>query len=234
MIRQLAFDLPLREARGRGDFFVSPANRLALASLDRWRGWPGGKMVLVGPAGSGKTHLAHVWARDSGARIVAARDLAALDLPALADLAAAGAAAVEDCADLGGDAAGERALFHLHNLLAESRGALLLTAAAPPRDWGLRLPDLVSRVQAAAVARLDPPDDALLAAVLLKLFADRQIAVTPALIDYLALRMDRSFAAAGELVAALDRRGLAERREVDRALAAEVLETLASRAPGAS
>jgi chromosomal replication initiation ATPase DnaA len=110
---------------------------------------------------------------------------------------------VED-ADHLADPADETALFHLHNLLGAQGGALLLTAAVPVRDWGLTLADLASRMQAIAVTRLDPPDDALLSAVLVKLFADRQITVAPALIPYLASRMDRSFAAARDLVARLD------------------------------
>lgn len=223
MSRQLPLDLPVREARGREDFLVSPANALAVATLDDRAGWPAGKMILVGPAGSGKSHLVHVWAADTGAAIVAAQDLAAADLPALAR---GGAVAVEDADALGTDPAGQEALFHLHNLLAEGRGALLVTARRPPRDWGLTLPDLASRLAAAGLARLDPPDDTLLAAVLLKMFADRQLAVSPQVIAYLSRRMERSFAAARAVVAALDARALADRRPITTALTAEVLDSL--------
>mgnify|MGYP005995287885 CR=1 FL=1 len=219
---QLAFDLPVRPALRREDFFVSPANALALAALDGWRDWPRGKMVLVGPTGAGKTHLVHVWAAMTTAEIIPAAELAAATIPALA---AAGAVAVED-ADALPDRAAEEALFHLHNLLAAQGGVLLMTADSPPRDWRLGLPDLASRVQAAAVTRLEPPDDALLSAVLIKLFSDRQIAVQPALIPYLVQRMDRSFEAARGLVSALDARSLAEGRPVTRALAAAVLDRL--------
>ncbi len=218
MTRQLAFELPLREARGREDFFVSPANALALAALDNWAGWPGGKAVLTGPPGSGKSHLAQVWATGTAAAVVAARDLAELDLPALAG----GAVVVEDGDRIGASAA-EAALFHLHNLLAANRQPLLVTAATPPRDWGLRLPDLASRLQAATVIRLELPDDVLLRAVLAKLFADRQLIVAPAVIEWLAARMTRSFAAARAVVAALDARALAERRPVSRQMAADWL-----------
>ena len=219
MTRQLTFDLPLREARGRADFFVAPANALALASLDSWRHWPGGKMVLTGPPGSGKTHLTHVWAGAAGARVVEAGALPE-DLPGLSQAPVA----VEGADRIGGTAA-ETALFHLHNLMAEAGQPLLVTAVGPPRDWGLRLPDLASRMQAAGVARLAPPDDALLAAVMMKLFADRQIAVAPALIQWLVPRMDRSFAAARDLVAALDARALAEARPITRAMAASLMGT---------
>ncbi|MFQ6753339.1 DnaA/Hda family protein [Cereibacter sphaeroides] len=217
---QLAFDLPIRPALSREDFFISPANALALASLDGWRDWPRGKMVLVGPRGSGKTHLAHIWAAQAEARLIPAEALARADLPALA---ADGAVAVEDAERLGGDRAAEEALFHLHNLMLERAGALLITAAGPPRDWGLGLADLKSRVQAASVTRLEAPDDALLSAMLVKLFTDRQIAVPGMLVPWLVARMDRSCEAARALVAALDARSLAERRPISRQMAAELL-----------
>lgn len=220
MTGQLAFDLAVRPALSRGDFFISPANALALASLDGWRDWPRGKMVLVGPSGSGKTHLAHVWAAQTGAELIPAGSLTAMDLPSLA---ATGAVAVEDADRIAGDAAAEEALFHLHNLLIDLGGKLLITAASPPRDWGLVLPDLKSRMQAAAVTRLEPPDDALLSAMLVKLFADRQIVVPPMLIPWLVARMDRSCDAARALVAALDARSLAVRRPISRQMAADLL-----------
>ena len=216
MIRQLAFDLPGTEALTRADFFVSPSNAHALQAVDSWRDWPGGKLVVVGPEGSGKTHLAHVWAEAAGAVILQAESLVRTDIAALAGRAVA----VEDAHRIG---TGEAALFHLHNVVTAG-GALLLTATTPPRDWGLRLADLLSRMQAAAVARLEAPDDALLSAVLIKLFADRQVAVAPNLIPYLVSRMSRSVGAARALVAALDARALALGRPVTRALAAEILE----------
>ncbi len=222
MTGQLAFDLPVRAALGRENFFVSPSNALALAALEVWRDWPGGRMLLIGPAGAGKTHLAHVWAAETRAQIVAAASLADTDLPALAE---AGAVVVEDADRIGGQMADETALFHLHNLIGAQGGALLVAAAHPVRDWSLTLPDLHSRMQAFAVTRLDPPDDALLSAVLVKLFADRQITVAPALIPYLAQRMDRSFAAARDLVARLDALALAQGRPVTRALAAALLDS---------
>jgi chromosomal replication initiation ATPase DnaA len=219
---QLAFDLPALVALKRSDFFVSPVNALALAALDGWRDWPQGKMVLVGPSGAGKTHLAQIWAGETGAALLPATAMAGADLPALG---ARGALVVEDADRLAGRAA-EEARFHLHNLLAAGGGALLLTATTPPRDWGLGLPDLASRMQATSVARLDGPDDALLSAVLIKLFADRQITVPPSLISYLVQRMDRSFAAARALVAGLDAHALAKGRPVTRQLAAELLDGL--------
>ncbi len=221
MSRQLAFDLPAREGFRREDFFVSPANAIAMAALEAWRDWPGGKLLLVGPLGAGKTHLAHVWAAETGAVLVQGGDLGTADVPGLAE---AGAVAVEDACDVAGDAAAEEALFHLHNMVVQN-GHLLMTADRPVRDWGLRLPDLKSRVEAAGVARLEAPDDALLAAVLVKLFADRQVTVAPTLIPWLVARMERSIDAARSLVAALDAKALREGRPITRAMAEGLLDT---------
>lgn len=221
MIRQLAFDLPAHANLTRADFVISPANALALAAVEGWRDWPLAKMVLTGPPGAGKTHLAAIWADLAGAQTIAAADLAGADLAALADT---GVVAVEDADRIAGDRAAETALFHLHNMLAQG-GTLLVTAQTPPRDWGLTLPDLLSRMQAAALTRLEAPDDALLSGVLTKLFADRQIAVPPALVPWLVARMPRTIGAARALVAALDSRALAEGRPVTSRLAAEVLDS---------
>ena len=215
----MAFDLPPADGFARSDFFVSPANAVAFATVDGWRDWPGGKLVLTGPAGSGKTHLAHIWAQDSGGVIVAAQGLVRADLPGLA---AVGVVGIENAQQVAGDTAAEEALFHLHNMLLPA-GRLLLTAPAPARDWGLHLPDLKSRVEAAPVARLGAPDDALLSAVLVKLFADRQVEVQPSLIAWLLPRMERSIAAARSLVAALDGAALALGKPITRALAANVI-----------
>lgn len=221
--RQLALDLPARPALGRADFFVAKPNRLALAQVEAWPDWPGGRLALAGPAGSGKSHLAHVWAARAGARILPAASLARLDIAATP---AAAAVAVEDVDGLAAAAdrdAAEEALFHLHNRLGAGGGALLVTGRTPPSRWAVALPDLASRLGAFPVARLEPPDDALLSAVLVKLFADRQIVVAPDLIAYLLARMERSFAAAEEVVVRLDRAGLARRRPVTARLAAETL-----------
>ncbi len=220
MAEQLTFRLPARPALGRSDFFVSPANAEAVARVTDDAGWPLGKLALNGPEGAGKSHLVQVWAAERGAATVAAAALPRADLPALA---AGGRVAVEDAEDAAGDADVERALFHLHNLLQGS-GRLLLTGRAPPARWPVALPDLRSRIGAMAVATLDPPDDALLLAVLVKLFADRQIAVAPALVAFLVPRIDRSFAAAQEIVDRLDRAALAEGRAVTRTLAARLLD----------
>ncbi|HVL20908.1 MAG TPA: chromosomal replication initiator DnaA [Amaricoccus sp.] len=216
--RQLVLDLAARPALGRSDFFVSPANALALAQIDAWPAWPGRRLAVAGPEGSGKTHLAHVWAARSQGRLIGAEELPGLDLAAVPEDAAF---AVEDADGLFG-AAAEEMLFHLCNHLA-ARGSLLVTGREPPARWPLRLPDLASRLAVAPVARLELPDDDLLAAVLAKLFADRQLVVAPEVVRYLAVRIDRALAAAERVVTAIDRTGLAERRPVSLRLAGDVL-----------
>lgn len=220
MAEQLTFDLPARAATGRGDFFVSPTNAVAVATVEAWRDWPLGRLALTGPAGAGKTHLAHVWAAQAGARIVAARALAAADGAALA----AAPVAVEDADRIARDDAAERALFHLVNRMGETRQPLLLTGTEAPARWGIALPDLASRLEAMPVAAIGGPDDALLAAVLVKQFSDRQIAVAPDVIRYLVDRIPRSFAAARQVVDRLDRAALREGRAITRRLAARLLD----------
>lgn len=216
--RQLALDLPVRAALGRADFFISPANELALAQIDVWPDWPDGRLALCGPRRSGKTHLLHVWAEQARATILNFADLAGLDPTGFPPDAAI---AVED-ADRMVSRDSEEGLFHFCNHL-HARGTLLTTSRMPPANWTLRLPDLASRMRIAGVARLEPPDDALLAAVLAKLFDDRQIQITPGLIGYLLLRIERSFDAAEAVVQRLDRAGLAAHRPITERLAAEVL-----------
>lgn len=217
---QLPLALPSDAAMGREDFLEAPSNAQAVAALDDPRGLPNGLSVLVGPPGSGKTHLAHVWARRVGARWQPVQSFRA-DLPALLEPRAPLKIVIDDAATLAGTG-GEEALFHLINHL-RGRGELLLTAPRPARDWGLALPDLYSRLSAAAHPALAEPDEALLAAVLVKLFTDRQLQVDPGLIDFLLPRMERSLAAAGALVARIDRRALQLKRPVTVRLASEVL-----------
>jgi len=220
MARQLSFDLPLREARGRGDFFVSASNAAALAAIDGWRDWPGRKLVLTGPHVAGKSHLAQVWADLAGAAVLGAADLAATDPATLAGRNVA----LEDADALAGNPEAEATAFHLHNLVLAEGGHLLITAASAPTRWGLGLPDLASRMEGTPLVAIEPPDEALLAAVLVKLFADRQIDPPETLIRYLVPRIDRSFAAAHEIVARLDETALAERKPIGRDLARRLIE----------
>lgn len=224
MPRQLTLDLTTPPAFSRGDFLPAAANEAALLTLDSPQDWPQGRMLLIGPEGAGKSHMAAFWAAENGARRVMAAGLH----PERSDhLAVEGGALVVEDADHAGYAAGaEQALFHLWNLCGARDCLFLLTARCAPRDWGLVLPDLRSRMDAMAQVRLGPPDEALLAAVLVKLFADRQLTVSAGLIDWLVLRMDRDLGLARRLVAAMDRAAMARKGPVTRRIAADLLDKL--------
>lgn len=218
--QQLVLQLPLRTGLGVEDFFVSDSNAAAVELVDRWPDWPAPAAIVTGPEGSGKTHLAHIWRARSGASLCAA---AALCDPAALDVNDPKSWVIEDLDRGIGD---ERALFHLLNLTRENGSFLLFTSRAAPGDIIVRLPDLRSRLRALPVMEIGAPDDALLAAVLLKLFADRQITVPPPVAAYLLRRAPRSMAAAVRLVSLLDEMSLALRRPVTRPLAAEALARL--------
>ena len=223
MVRQLTFELALPPPTfARDDFVVSDGNREALAWLDRWPDWPAPALALSGPAGSGKTHLARIWAARAAAAVLDAADLEGKSVPDLTALAEAHAAILVDHADR----APERALFHLYNLMRERRGHLLLVAELPPAHWHIALPDLASRLRAAPAVAVAPPDDELLGSIILKQLSDRQLHAGPGVVQYLVARMERSAEAARRVVAALDQRALSERREIDRRLAADVLAEL--------
>ncbi len=220
--RQMVLELPHRPALGRDDFLVAPANELAVAWIDRWPAWPKPVLLIHGPAGSGKTHLASVWRHVSGAVALDGNSLAEAEPPAL--LSGARAAVVDDAeAALARVPEVEQRLLHLYNILVETGGHLMLTGRTPPPQWPLRLADLRSRLAAAPAASLGPPDDQLLAAVLVKLFADRQIQVAPQVIRFAIARMERSFEGARRLVAAVDRAALARRRAITIPLVRAVL-----------
>lgn len=220
---QLVFDLPTRPAQGRDDFFVAPSNSLAVSMLDTWPDWTTGKLALVGPRASGKSHLVEVWAAHSGGKIITIADLANADIQALSDIGSVAVEGVDGTANLLDQKAAEESLFHLHNALKAAGGTLLFTGIKPPSRWPIALPDLASRLNAAEVATLDPPDDTLLSVVLVKMFTDRQIEVAPDLIQYLLPRIDRSFEAARQIVETLDRAGLSKKRAITSRLAGEVL-----------
>jgi len=216
--RQLALAFGHEVSYAREDFLEGPSNAAALHLVERWPDWPAHIAVLAGPEGSGKSHLAAIWANAAGARHLSA---SALDLGAVPAALATGAVVLENVADQ----LDEVALFHLLNLANEQAGYVLLTARRPPALWMVALPDLRSRLRALPVVELSAPDDALLRAVLVKLFADRQLAVDEALISYLVTRIERSVAAARAAVTLLDREALRQKRPVTRALAAQILDT---------
>lgn len=213
---QLVFDLAHIPALGSEDFLVSASNERAVKLVDAWPAWPNPIAVLAGPQGSGKTHLANVWRARSGAQAFPA---SALQEAVEHALGASGPLVIEDI-DRGG--IDENAAFHLLNLARERRFDVLVTGRRLPGEWVIALPDLRSRLRSAALVTIDEPDEALLGAVLIKLFADRQLDVEPGVIGYLMRRMDRSMAAAQAVVDVLDRAALAERRRVTRALAAKL------------
>ncbi|WP_210487328.1 hypothetical protein [Microvirga antarctica] len=215
--RQLAFDLPLDPRFGREDFLVSPSNELAYAQIERWPAWTDTILLLSGPKGSGKSHLASIWAAAAHAWTIDAFEIGEAQVP---HLVSSGALAIEN-AD--GPDRDEAALFHLLNLAREKRAFLLLTCEKPPDLWGLRTPDLLSRLRLAPGVSIGAPDDALLKAVLVKLFVDRQLVVDTSVVDYIALRIERSLAKADELVKILDKEALSRGRRVSRAMAAEIL-----------
>lgn len=215
----LAFDHAPSYARE--DFIVGEANARALAFVEAWPDWPARSAVIWGPEGSGKTHLAHIWARQSGARAIAAEDLRT---DAIGDLEPGGRWLVDD-ADLVDDAV---ALFHLLNFVNQFDGALLLAGRLAPQAWPQQLPDLRSRLAGLPGVALAAPDEALLARVMLKLFADRQLKVPEGVIPYLVVRMERSFSAAERLVAAIDGLALQQKRNISVEIAAEALASLGS------
>lgn len=218
--RQLILDLPARDARGRADFLPGASNTAALEAIERWRDWPGGALLVVGPKGSGRSHLARIWMEESAALLVDGADLP----NALEDLLAANRpVAVDDADRVAGYEDSEEALFHLLNHARQSAIPLLLIARETPGTWGLTLPDLESRLLAIPPVRVERPDDALLYMVLAKLCDERQLAVTPDVLDYLVPRIDRSLRAARDVVATMDGLALSLHRKPTRALAAEAL-----------
>lgn len=213
MSEQLRLDFAHTPASGAEDFMPGSSNREALAWLARWPDWPGPALVLHGPRGCGKSHLARIWLMRTGGGSVKRGALAATDPDAHH------AWVLDDAEPL----ADEKALLSFYNRLRERGGHLLLTARRPVGGWTLQLPDLASRLRAAAVVAIGPPDDALLGAILLKLFADRQLVVPEALIAYLIRHMERSFDAAQAIVAGLDAASLRQRRPITVALAHALL-----------
>jgi chromosomal replication initiation ATPase DnaA len=215
--RQLAFALPHAESLSRDDFLEGPANAAALALIDSWPDWPNRIMLLAGPEGSGKSHLAAIWAEEAGARSTTAHALTAAAVPGAL---ATGALVVED---LNPSSFDERALFHLMNLAREDQAFVLITARVPPAAFQVELRDLRSRLRALPVVTLLPPDDQLFRALIIKFCADRQMSVDETVVSYLATRIERSFAAARQAVELLDIEALRLGRPVTRALAADLL-----------
>jgi chromosomal replication initiation ATPase DnaA len=221
-LAQLTFDLPHRAALGAEDFLVSDCNLAAVKLMDAWPNWPNQVQLLAGPPASGKTHLVRVWQGRSGAQGLAPADL---DMAFIDSLPEGTPLVVEDADRAGYD---EKALFHLLNLAREKRLFVLLTARSSPSRWGTELPDLLSRLNAVPVIEIGVPDEALLRTVMLKHFSDRQLDIDPKTLEFLALRIDRSLAAAAAAVEAVDRAALASGRKISRQLVIKALEATAS------
>jgi chromosomal replication initiation ATPase DnaA len=215
--RQLAFALPHAESLTRDNFLEGPANTAGLALVDSWPDWPNRVMLLVGPEGSGKSHLAAIWAEEAGARSISAHALTAAAVPGAL---ATGALVVEDLKSQDLD---ERALFHLLNLAREDAAFVLITAREPPTALQIELRDLRSRLRAVPTVSLLPPDDQLFRALIIKFCADRQLSVDETVVSYLATRIERSYAAVRQAVELLDTEALRQGRPVTRALAANLL-----------
>jgi chromosomal replication initiation ATPase DnaA len=216
MAEQLPLDLPHLPQLDDGDFLESACNEAAVAAIEQWPDWTERLVALVGPKGSGKSHLARIWARRAGARVLGGDEMRQLfpqDWPAILLLE-----------DADRNPPDEAAFFHLINRVRLEQGTLLMTAERPPAHWPVATPDLASRLRLATVLTIDPPDDAFLRALLVKLFLDRQMALSTGLIEYVLPRMERSFEAAQRLVADIDRISLARGIKPGRALAAEILE----------
>lgn len=220
MNEQLVFDLPLKTAFGREDFFVSSANALAVDMLENWAQWPNSKLILSGPRGAGKTHLANIWAEEVGANVLGVRTLHHVELRELCEAPLC----IDGMEKIAKDSLLQEIVFHLHNLMAEEGKPLLFTGVGVPNSWQISLADLLSRLQGTSLANLSAPDEALLSAVLMKQFADRQIVLDAKVVDYLVLRMERSFEFVAQLVPKLDKAALTARKKITVPLARDVLD----------
>ena len=223
-LEQIPLDLSLRPAYGREDFLIGGANQDAINWLDRWPDWPAPALILQGPAASGKSHMAAVWADQSGAGMITPEDLAKASADVMASKAEQ---CVLDGIDLWvGDREVETKLFHLYNMFKEAGRTMLLTMRMSPTELDFALPDLASRLRAAPAALIMPPDDAMLSSVLIKLFHDRQLSVHEDIIRYIVPRMERSFDAARTIVTKADQAALAHKRGISVPLMRDVLATL--------
>ncbi len=221
--KQLPLRLPVEAAFDREDLIESPANATAVAMIDAWPDWPGRVAILAGPAGSGKSHLAAIWASKSGSEVCILSNLGRA-IEQLVQAASNGSSILIE--DTGRGDLDEAALFHLINAVREGEGYCLITSRKLPTRWEISLPDLLSRLKAAQVVELHEPDDFLLRQVVIKLFADRQLLVEPRVVDYCMTRMERSLEAAGRLVEVIDTEALARRSKISRGMVASALDAL--------
>jgi chromosomal replication initiation ATPase DnaA len=215
--RQIPLDLGHEAGLSRDDLIVTSANRDAVAFVESWPGWPGPAGIVVGPTGSGKTHLATIWQSEAGARNIAVSELE--------DMGRSGVSGSENLLvdDIGEAPFDNPGLFHLLNALRAGGGSMLLTARRYPAAWPVRLPDLASRLRACPTVSIGEPDDVLLSGAITKLFADRQLSVEPAVVRYIVSRMERSLVTAIRIVEEIDRIALERKARVTRNLASKAL-----------
>jgi chromosomal replication initiation ATPase DnaA len=214
--RQLVLDLDHSVSFAREDFLSGPSNVAALTLIERWPDWPSRIVALTGPEGSGKSHLAAIWADESGARVLSPKFLSIADVPGTL---ATGALVVED---LEAEDLDEHALFHLINLAREEDAYVLLTSRYAVASLPVTIRDLASRLRALPAVMVTPPNDVLLRSLLIKLASDRQLALDESVINYLVNRIDRSFAAARNAIQTLDDEAMRRHRPVTKALAVEL------------
>nr|WP_321456829.1 hypothetical protein [uncultured Cohaesibacter sp.] len=217
---QMPLQLPYEAAMGREDFLRGPSNQAALDMIDMWPNWPASWLLLAGPVGAGKSHLAKIWQERTNARIV---DVGALQWSDPTELVSNGAIVVEDADS---EARDDTAMFHLLNAAREARAYVLITARNWPESWGVALPDLMSRLRLTTPVEIFEPDDELLRSLLVKLFADRQLSPDPNVIEYILLRMERSIGTALKVVAAIDQQALAQHRTITRPFVASIMKQL--------
>jgi len=220
MSNQLSFSLPKKETLDRDNYFVSQANQSAVSLIEDWINWPSRKLILVGSEGSGKTHLGHLWAGEVGATIISATTLMEQQISELSKAPVL----VEDINEIQRNQPVEIVLFHLHNLLYSEGYSLLMTSQILPGRLSFSLEDLQSRIEASTIAKLHPVDDDLLGAILIKMFADRQIYFSDKLLNYVLSRVERSYTAAKLFVDEVDSKAMAESRVIGKKLVRDILE----------
>ena len=223
-LTQIPFEFGLQLSYAAADFLVADSNAEAFSWIERWPDWPAPGLAVYGPAGCGKSHLATLWCVRAGAVLIPAATLEQQDAAEL--LGEASCCAIDGLIDRVGGGVAERVALHLYNMSAERRGQLMLCAAEPPARWRIELPDLRSRLVALPSVAIGPPDDALLRALVAKLFSDRQVTVEQEVVNYIVARMERSFDGARRVVDAIDRAALTQQRRATGPLVRSVLDVI--------
>ena len=217
---QIPLSFEITPSKGRDDLIVSQSVQGAITMIDQWPNWPSHLVVLAGPTGSGKSHIAHIWQQKSDAKLIALHN----NTDDLVDLVKTTPVLIENIDQLlASSQADETQLFHLLNAAKEAGSFVLMPARSWPASWPVGLPDLASRIKAATIVEISEPDENLLTQVIFKLFADRQVEIDEKTVNYLVLRMERSLAVASNIVEAMDELALSKKTPVSRSIAAEVL-----------